>query len=123
MGGPAVNPVADEFDTIFGIDYNNQPGASIPFFEIYWRTHSITLYLNNYPREDICIIYLDAHNGRNVLLVWGYGWRGTYAGSVLMGDPNVWQTFSNCHMLMIRWIDCNGDGLVQINEITVEQWE
>jgi len=117
VGGPAVSPVADEFDTIFGITYNYIPGVS---FEIHCEGESIYLNLGQYPNQDICIVYLGVHNSRNIMLVWGYGWEGTYAGSFLMGDPNAWQSFSSCHMLMVRWIDINGDGLVQMNELYVE---
>lgn len=117
VGGPAVNPVTTEFDQIFGITYNYQPGVS---FEIFCEGKSIYLNLNQYPYQDICIVYQGTHNSRNILLVWGYGWQGTYAGSVLMGDPNVWQSFSSYHLLMVRWIDSNWDGLVQMNELYVE---
>lgn len=116
VGGPAVNPVATEFDSYFGITYSHQPGA---YFEIFCEGKSISLNLNNYPYQDICIVYQGQHNGRNILMVWGYGWYGTYAGSVLVGDPFVWSSFSNCHLLMVRWRD-NGDNLVQFNEIVIE---
>ena len=116
VGGPAINPVADEFDTTFGITYNHNPGIS---FQINAEGESINLNLQNYPQEDICIVYLDEHNGRNVLLVWGYGWYGTYAGSVFAGDPEIWKTYPGAHLFMLRWIDSNGDGLVQKTEIFV----
>ena len=58
----------------------------------------------------------------DVMLVWGYGWRGTYAGSAFIGEIATWVAYSGAHMLMIRWRDYNGDGLVQMAEITVEQW-
>ncbi len=122
VGGPAINPVADEFDGYFGITYNYNPGSSPPVFEISADGCTLTLNLNSYPYEDICIIYLGGHNGRNVMLIWGYGWRGTYAGSTFIGEPANWTTYSGAHMLMIRWRDYNGDGLVQMAEITVEQW-
>ncbi|MBU7025479.1 MAG: CehA/McbA family metallohydrolase [Theionarchaea archaeon] len=116
VGGPAINPVADEFDAYFGITYVNNPAT----FEIWADGYSISLSKANYPREDICIVYLAQHNGRNILLVWGYGWYGTYAGSLFMGDPSNWHKYFNYHMLMLRWIDINNDGLVQSNEICVE---
>jgi hypothetical protein len=116
VGGPAINPVADEFDTTFGITYTHNPGIS---FQINAEGESINLNLQNYPQEDICIVYLDEHNGRNVLLVWGYGWYGTYAGSVFAGDPEIWKTYPGAHLFMLRWIDSNGDGLVQKTEIFV----
>ncbi len=121
VGGPAVSPIADEFNGYFGITFNYDPDVN-RVFEIFWSTYSITLDLDNYPGEDICIVYLDEHNGRNVMLVWGYGWQGTYAGSVFIGDLNNWSLYTDAHMAMIRWIDLNADGLVQSNEITVEQY-
>lgn len=119
VGGPAVNPVATEFDAVFSITYNNNPGVS---FEILADGYSIFLDLTNHPNEDTCIVYLGQQNGRNVMLVWGYGWWGTYAGCMLIGDPAIWQTYSGYHMLMLRWHDYNSDGLVQIGEISVEQY-
>jgi len=120
VGGPAINPIATEFDGYFTVAYNYDPGGSPPVFEIFADGYTITLNLNNYPGEDICIIYLAEHNGRNVMLVWGYGWRGTYAGSMLMGDSAIWQTYEDAHLLMLRWVDLNADGFVQMSEIIVE---
>jgi hypothetical protein len=117
VGGPAVNPVADEFDNLLGVTYNFVPGVS---FEIFADGYSIYLDLTLYPQEDICIVYLGEHNSRNVMLVWGYGWEGTYAGSMYVGDPAHWTTHTGECMLMLRWNDINSDGLVQIGEITVE---
>ena len=117
VGGPAINPVADEFDGYFGISYTYVAGVSIT---IHAHGHSIMLDLTQYPNEDICIVYLSPHNGRNVLMVWGYGWQGTYAGSTFVGDPANWAVFQDAHMLLIRWVDSNSDGLVQAGEITVE---
>ncbi len=120
VGGPAINLVADEFDGYFGITYNYDPGGAPPVFEISADGSTITLNLNDYPDQDICIVYLAEHNGRNVMLVWGYGWYGTYAGSMYIGDPANWTTWSGYHMLMLRWTDSNADGLVQMGEIAVE---
>jgi hypothetical protein len=117
VGGPAINPVADEFDGYFGISYVYVEGVS---FTILADGYSILLDLTNYPQEDICIVYIAEQNNRNVMLVWGYGWQGTYAGSVYIGDPANWALHADDHMLMIRWTDDNTDGLVQSDEITVE---
>ncbi len=118
VGGPAVSPVADEFDNTFGITYNYQPGIS---FEIFCEGESIYLNLNQYPSQDICIIYVGTHNARTIMLIWGYGWQGTYAGSVLIGDPNTWHIYSSYHLLMLRWVDFNADGLIQMTEIFIEK--
>ncbi|MBU7012114.1 MAG: hypothetical protein HXS46_15625 [Theionarchaea archaeon] len=119
VGGPAVSPIADEFDQYFGITYVYTENTS---FEIHAVGHSIFLDVTQYPHQDICIIYLGKHNERNVMLVWGYGWQGTYAGSVIIGDQKTWQTHADAHVLMVRWTDSNADGLVQADEITVEQF-
>jgi hypothetical protein len=118
VGGPAVSPVADEFDNVFGITYNFVPGVS---FEILADGYSIFLDLTKYPQEDICIVYLGEDSSRIVMLVWGYGWEGTYAGSAYIGEIGNWPLQEGRHLLMIRWNDTNTDGLVQITEITVEQ--
>ena len=117
VGGPAVNPVATEFGGYLGITYEYVSRQS---FTISCEGNSIYLDLRDYPQEDICIIYLGELSSRNVLLVWGYGWRGTYAGSLLMGDPANWQDYEGAHLLLLRWKDKNLDGLVQLSEITVE---
>jgi hypothetical protein len=119
VGGPAINPLAVEFDSVFGITYDHSPGVS---FQINAEGESINLDLQTYPQEDICIVQLAEHNSRNVLLVWGYGWYGSYAGSIFAGDPKTWKTYPNAHMFMLRWIDINGDGLVQKTEIFVEAY-
>ncbi len=117
VGGPAVNPVADEFDNLFSVTYNNNPPVS---FEIFSDSESIYLDLSQHPHEDIAVIHLGEHNGRYVLIVWGYGWWGTYAASVFLADMTNWDLYRGAHMLMLRWVDANYDGLVQQTEIVVE---
>ncbi|MGD2250331.1 MAG: transglutaminase family protein [Candidatus Methanofastidiosia archaeon] len=117
MGGPAVNPVATEFGSIFGITYSYVEGVS---FDISAEGKTIHLDLGQYPSQDICIVYLGQHNNRNILIIWGYGWQGTYAGSVFMSDIQNWSFYSNNHLLLLRWFDSNYDGYIQTNEIYVE---
>ena len=115
-GGPAVNPLAEEFDQYFNVSYDYQPGL---YFQIMSDGQSLRLNLSEYPHKDICIIHLGHHNNRNVLIIWGYGWQGTYAGTLFMTYPSYWNIFSNYHMLLLEWEDQNWDGLVQIDEILV----
>ena len=117
VGGPAINPVADEFGTYFNVTYDYQEGTS---FTIFADESSISLNLAQYPAQDIALIYVAMHNGRFVMLVWGYGWQGTYAASMFLGDPANWEAYKGAHLVMLRWNDINGDGLVQVNEISVE---
>ena len=114
-GGPAVNGAAQEFDQYFQITYTHNPGIS---FQINCEGRSVALDIaHDYPRKDICIVYLGQQNNRNVLLIWGYGWRGTYAGTLMMANTSVWSNYSGHHLLLLEWTDWNSDGLVQISEI------
>ncbi len=117
VGGPAVNPVAQEFGNYFGISYSYQPGV---FFAIFWKNQSISLDLQKYPSEDICIVYLGKQAQRNALVIWGYGWQGTYAGSVFMSVPQVWSTYAREHVLLLRWKDSNNNGFIEFSEIHPE---
>jgi hypothetical protein len=114
MGGPAINPLAVEFDPAFDITYVYIETVS---FEILCEGQSIYLDLNNYPGEDVGIVYIGQHGPRTVMLVWGYGWEGTYAGSAFIGDLSNW---TGHHLVMVRWLDGNGDFLVQEGEIIAE---
>jgi hypothetical protein len=119
VGGPAVNPTATEFGGYFGISYRHRPQES---FSITCERKNIYLDLALYPYEDICIVYIGQFDTRNVMLVWGYEWQGTYAGSMFMADPGNWEKYKDAHLLLLRWKDYNRDGLVQMAEITVEQF-
>jgi hypothetical protein len=77
------------------------------------------LNLVEYPHKDIAIIHLGRENMRNTLLIWGYGWRGTYAGTILVSDPSFWTLYADYHLVLLEWIDSNGDGLVQRPEIMI----
>ncbi len=119
VGGPAVNPLATEFGGYFGISYTYRPKV---VFEIQCERRTISVDLQKPPGEDICIIYLGKSKTRNVLLVWGYGWQGTYVGAMFMGNPKNWSKYGNAHLLLLRWIDKNKDGLVDAEEIMVEKF-
>jgi hypothetical protein len=117
IGGPAVSPLTSDFDRTFGITYEYQPGAN---FRIRYHDKSIYLNVADYPNQDVCIVLLGEDNSRSVMVIWGYGWQGTYAGSAFIGNPSNWNVYRNAHMLMLRWVDTNYDGLVQISEVWVE---
>jgi hypothetical protein len=116
LGGPAVNPVTEEFNRLFGIVYSE----SHSLFEIQAEGLSISMNGNDCQHEGICIIYLSRDNDRNVMLVWGYGWRCTYAGAQFLSETRNWQIHAGTHLLLLRWRDSNMDGLVQTHEIHVE---
>ncbi len=115
--GPLISLEADEFNSIIGITYEYTPGES---FEIHCEGKSIYLDLGKYPHEDICIIYVGRYNLAPVMLIWGYGWQGTYAGSLLMGDPDVYREYSDANILLVRWVNSNHNDRVEMSEIKVE---
>jgi len=88
VGGPGINEAAQEFGGYLGISYDRTPHTS---FTIHCERKSIYLDSTHYPYEDVCIIYVGEFSSRNVMLVWGYGWQGTYAGSVFLRDPGNWE--------------------------------
>jgi hypothetical protein len=119
VGGPAVNPVAIQYGAYFRISYEWNPDES---YKINAECKSIYLDLRKYPQEDVCLVYVREYRGRNILMVWGYGWQGTYAGSIFAADPDTWETYPDVRMFLLRWKDTNSDGLVQREEITVETY-
>jgi hypothetical protein len=109
--------VATEFGQYFGITYTHVPGVS---FEIQCEGESIFLDIaNEYPHKDIAIVYLGQHNNRNVLIIWGYGWYGTYAGTLIMAKSSIWNYYSGNHLILLEWEDWNFDGLIQFSEILI----
>ena len=115
-GGPAVNSIAHEYNQYFNILYTHNPGTT---FQITCEGHSISLNLVEYPYKDICIVYVGQQNNQTTLLIWGYGWRGTYAGTLVMANAAVWNIYSGHHLLLLEWTDWNSDGLVQYSEVLV----
>jgi len=39
---------------------------------------------------------------------------------VFLRDPGNWEEYEGAHLLLLRWRDSNRDGLIQMEEITVE---
>jgi len=117
LGGPAVNPVTEHFNRVFGIEYVESDSQ----FEICCEGRSLSLDRTDCQHEGICIIYLGREKNRNVMLVWGYGWRCTYAGAQFLSEIKNWQFYAGDHMVLLRWRDSNMDGLVQTHEIHVEE--
>jgi hypothetical protein len=66
VGGPAVNPAAIESGGYCAISYEHKERVS---FTISCERKSIYLDLTRYPHEDICIIYVEKFDTRNVMLV------------------------------------------------------
>lgn len=117
-GGPAINPYTKYYDEYFGITYEYTPGNQ---FTIKSEGHSVSLNTGTCEHEGICIVYLGEHNNQYILLVWGYSWRCTYAGTLFISDAETWQKYHDAHVLLLTWRDTNRDGHVQKSEVSVKE--
>lgn len=76
--------------------------------------------------QDMFIIMAFKHwNGRNVIILYGYGWKGSYAaalwfkygtGAWAFGRAGI-PTRENAYYIF-KWTDANGDGFVDLSEIS-----
>ena len=59
-------------------------------------------------------------NGNLVMIIYGFGWKGTFAGGLYFKNrvyPSI-GTFTDAWYIY-RWADQNGNGFVELNEITL----
>jgi len=66
----------------------------------------------------VVMAFLD-ESGNKVLIIYGYGWKGTFAGGKFFKFviyPNI-ANYSSSYYIF-EWIDNNGDGFVDLNEIS-----
>jgi len=71
--------------------------------------------------KDVCIIAFENIKGRNTFIVAGVGEFGTLAGSLFLTEKENWNLLNEeDNILILKWIDKNGDGSVEIDEISVE---
>jgi len=122
FGGPVVNPVVryaesggtpaedrapirfhDEGGVYYFQHWNGEgiPGASLPIAVI-----------NGGQDMFVIEVYKDG-DGRNEMLCYGFGWKGTYAaGKYFEGAvyPNL--TSYDVNWIIVKWEDTNGDGFV-----------
>jgi len=115
-GGPAVNEQAVRFVGEFGVQFSFVGNILIVSVE----GLTITYDISKKGSEDIAIVILGEHQGRHVLLICGYYWYGTNAAFLYMSDPARWQEHSGEHILLLRWVDQNGNHLPDPEETTVE---
>ncbi|RLG51523.1 MAG: hypothetical protein DRN99_08460 [Thermoproteota archaeon] len=116
IGGPIVNPLSLEIMLRFNITFELQDSVMTLHVEGLNISYDITLA----GREDICIIYMMYDGNRTLMLIAGYYWQGTYAGCLLASRPETWSIYPTAHLLLVRWKDSNGNGLVELTEISVE---
>lgn len=116
VGGPAANTITDLADTWLGVGYT----LSGSQFTIQVKGISISYNTSLQGQEDICIIAIGRHSNKTIMVIWGFYWQGTYAGCLLASHLDKLLEHSDKTALLIRWIDQNGNHLVEIEEVVVE---
>lgn len=109
VGGPLANPLSKKYSSIFGIKMVEDGNASTISAEGKSITHQKS---NKY--EDIAVAHVGEIEERNILLLWGYGRKGTYAACLYLSQRENW---SGDHLFFIVWNDKNKDGVVTLSEI------
>jgi len=61
-------------------------------------------------------------SGRSVIILYGYGWKGSYAAALLF-KYGAWFGRANIPMreysyYIYKWTDGNGDGFVDLGELS-----
>jgi hypothetical protein len=74
----------------------------------------------DFEHEDYFVIMalVDA-NGNHVFISYGFDWKGTWAAGIYLKAiyPTI-QTYTKAYYI-VHWVDTNGDGIPQPNEMTV----
>jgi len=119
IGGPGVNLITYYYD-------NNR---ALPFY-LEWDNipyiHS-SLTNNNYrftANTDYAIIGLINDNNKDILIAWGLTDKGTVAATQLLARYENYISILNTNAIIIKWIDSNNNGIVDINDSIerVEEW-
>jgi Tol biopolymer transport system component len=122
FGGPLVNAPVHYYEAnrIAPLYYQNDDGT------LYWyradgtRIDATALQGPQKSSHDMFVVesFIDS-NGNHIFIVYGYGWKGTFgAGKFLkfVMYPNIASYTSSYYVF--QWIDGNGDGFVDLNEIS-----
>ena len=121
FGGPMVNPVVKYYETV--------PSTQAPMIRFannvthYMFTNNGSLVvgsvlpieaINNNTDMFLIEIFRDQDN-RTVMLLYGYGWKGTYAAGKYF-DRVIAENLSFCQRswMIVKWSDTNNDGFVNM---------
>jgi len=123
FGGPVVNAPVKYYENnrIAPVYYRYVSGVN------YWYTFDGTrleqtrmTFSEIDSGQDMFVVeaFMD-NNGNKILIVYGYGWKGTFAGGKFFKfviDPDKINYDGSYYMF--KWIDNNGDGFVDLDEIS-----
>jgi hypothetical protein len=96
-------------------------GTRLKFVETATGTAKVNVLASSYSNEheDYFILesLIDA-NSNHIFISYGFDWKGTWAaGLYLKANYNAIQSYSNVYYIF-HWVDTNGNGIPEPNEIT-----
>ena len=120
FGGPLVTAPIKYYESnrIAPLYYQRDNGVSYWHLRDGTRIEETGMTPNSHSNMFMIESFID-DNGNKVLIVCGYGWKGTYAGGKFFKfviDPNR-INYDNSYYIF-RWDDDNGDYFVDLNEIS-----
>jgi hypothetical protein len=120
FGGPVVNAPVKYYESnrIAPVYYGVEDGKA------YWYNRNgsridATGITPNSQNDMFVVEAFTDDDGNKILIVYGYGWKGTFAGGKFFKfiiDPN--RINYNDSYYIFRWNDNNGDAFVDLNEIS-----
>ncbi len=123
FGGPLVNAPVKYYENnrVAPLYYRSYGGAN------YWYEFDgsrleetrMTYAEINSGQDMFAVEAFTDDNGNKILIVYGYGWKGTFAGGKFFKfiiDPDR-INYNNSYYIF-RWVDNNGDSFVDLNEIS-----
>ena len=122
FGGPLVNAGVNNYEKnkIAPLYYKNVDGVN------YWYTSDgkkldetgLTSSQIRSGQDMFVIESFTDNSGNNVLIVYGYGWKGTFAaGKFLKSISSNISSYTNSYYVF-KWSDADGDDFVDLNEIS-----
>jgi hypothetical protein len=122
FGGPIVNAGVNHYEKkkMAPVYYNNVDGVN------YWYTADgkrldetrLTSSQINSGQDMFVIETFNDDAGNNVLIVYGYGWKGTFAAGKLLKSINSNINSYTASFYIFKWSDADGDDFVDLNEIS-----
>jgi hypothetical protein len=121
FGGPIVNAPVNYYEKnrIAPLYYKAENGKAYWFQRDGTRIDETGINPNSQTDMFVIEAFTD-DNGNKVLIVYGYAWKGTFAGGKFFKfiiDPNC-LNYNNSYYVF-RWNDDNGDYFVDLNEISM----
>lgn len=123
FGGPLVNAAVHYYEESRSapVYYQNDGGVWYWYRADGTRIDATALtYAQMSSGQNMFVVesFIDG-SGNRVLIIYGYGWKGTFAGGKFFKFimyPNI-SSYTNSYYVF-RWADTNGDGFVDLNEIS-----